>query len=393
MNSLFNNSSLVDFSTMSSSVHYNPNINMEGPTPYRGEPHQGKLLGATLIDVIKLAGLIEAYAECTSYTLEATKAFSAGDYEQACRQIHKIWMSPHCIPALLLTQCYDARSLIYPSWYKPGKLYPQELVKKTGGTRTILVPDKRVRICMGAINSILQTSCQSWSPGTTGFRPGSGTHKAVTLLTERVNATIKSHGQVYILSFDIQKAFNSVKVDHLFRTLKLKYLHNDIKALIWQWQHMPVHGDKNLITGPVLMNGLAQGFSYSPTLFAWYLDNLLVRDSTLIGYADNFVGVYGTIDEAENALLQAIQRLAHSNLIISTSSINYFKFTAESTPRIYPWLGHGVSLPDCSFIMKVNQQKAPVSAEVVITLEMWQSMFNTTNWVQKVLNSNWRKRT
>lgn len=363
-------------------------------------------IGATLNQLLDIAGLLKAYNEFHALFSEAEDNFFNQKNQAALNTLYKIWMGPHFIPALLLYECFYHRELILPSWEGTGYLYLQNMTKKSGGTRPIIIPNKRTRICMGAVNSILQSSCRSWSFGTTGFRPGAGTHFAINLLAEQIKTAMRSNRQVFILSFDIQKAFNSVQINNLFHLLNLKGLPHSIKALIWKWHHTPVKYS-NKVVSP-FVNGLAQGFAYSPTLFAWYCDVLIVRNSSFIAYADNFAGVFYSMEEAVAALQKVNLLLQNTGLCINQSSVSFYHHsltesqrgnggfgqTAEcslnSTPNLYPWLGHAVSLPTAETVYNVYQQKAFVSKPVVISLDMWQHMLRDTNWVQKVHNYNWR---
>nr|QKY64140.1 hypothetical protein [Yamagishiella unicocca] len=418
--------------------------------------------GATLLQVLEIAGLLKAYEEFICLFTEAESLFVQGDTRSALNLFYKIWMSPHFVPALLLYECFYARQLILPTWSGTSKHYVVNMLKKSGGTRPIIIPNKRTRICMGVVNTLLQSACKSWSTRSTGFRPGHGTHTAIDLLANSARKMLHVHDKVYILTFDIHKAFNSVNMKHVFHTLGLKALPHDIKKMIWKWQHtslcagahgtpavvaadlsqywmqkhpiLPLFGVKSdtkqssiscvppgtLLIQPLLYagrqitihnnhcnneysnmlipgffinqysNSLLQGFSYSPTLFAWYLDVILVQHSSLIAYADNLAGVYGSIGEAEQALLKVRILLNTYGLSINEKSISIFVRYSNSAPALYPWLGHGLSLPDCSVILNRFQQKAPASEPVPISLEMWHTMLQSTNWVQNVHSIEWR---
>nr|YP_009349241.1 reverse transcriptase-like protein [Yamagishiella unicocca]APZ82953.1 reverse transcriptase-like protein [Yamagishiella unicocca] len=415
--------------------------------------------GATLLQVLEIAGLLKAYEEFICLFSEAESLFVQGDTRSALNLFYKIWMSPHFVPALLLYECFYARQLILPTWSGTSKHYVVNMLKKSGGTRPIIIPNKRTRICMGVVNTLLQSACKSWSTRSTGFRLGHGTHTAIDLLANSARKMLHVHDKVYILTFDIHKAFNSVNMKHLFHTLGLKALPHDIKNMIWKWQHTSLsagllcadrhitnavldasasntgaHGTPAVVaadlshnyhsissqfaTNPTVVaadlshnylsnneysnmlipgffinqysNSLLQGFSYSPTLFAWYLDVILVQHSSLIAYADNFAGVYGSIGEAEQALLNVRILLNTYGFSINEKSISIFVRYSNSAQALYPWLGHGLSLPDCSVILNKFQQKAPASEPVPISLEMWHTMLQSTNWVQNVHNIEWR---
>ena len=206
-------------------------------------------LGATLSQVLEVAGLLEAYEKSADLLRLAERQFSQGNPRAATSILHSIWMDRDFVPALLLAQCFKERELIFPDWGENSVYTLQNLAKKTGGFRPIIVPTKQTRICMGVVNTLLQTGCNSWSNRSTGFRPNSGTKNALLLLQKQAMDCVQQHGSVVIVSFDISKAFNSVRVVDLFSTLQLRSLPNQIKSLIWKWHHTPVLGVKKSFMG------------------------------------------------------------------------------------------------------------------------------------------------
>jgi hypothetical protein len=382
----------------------------------RARYHSNYGRGASLKEVLLVAGLLDAYNHFFSLFASAELFFEKCNQRAAFDCFYRMWFSPDIIPALLLRECYYARELILPNWYAPDQHYVYNLKKSTNkqkfpavstdysydlklvsqvlspsiqpslsAIRTILIPNKQKRICMGVINSFFQAACKSWNIRTVGFRPGYGTHTAINMLADLVKINRKEHGNAYILSFDLKSAFNSVNLEHLFKTLYLKALPGDIKYLLWQWHNMP----NNLDYDNAHTRGLIQGLNYSPTLFAWYLDKILVKRSKLIAYADNFVGVYESIQAAENALRDAQLLLQGSGLIINPQSISICCSPHLATPYLYPWLGHALSLPNCKVIFRKFQQPAFKKTPIFITIDQWRYMLQATDWVNGVQRLEW----
>lgn len=360
-------------------------------------------LGATLRQVLEVAGLLDAYAKSADLLLLAERQFSQGNPRAATGILHNIWLDSEMVSALLLAQCYKARELIFPDWGENSNYSLQQLAKKTGGTRPIIVPTKQTRICMGMVNTLLQTGCNSWSNRSTGFRPNNGTLTALTLLQKQAMDCVLQHGRIVILSFDITKAFNSVSVADVFNTLQLHTLPSGIKRLIWKWQHTPVlggldpaaAGSISLLKGQAApITGLAQGFSYSPTLFAWYLDSLLVKQTSLIGYADNFAGAFSSYAEARVAFEKASALLQNAGLFVNADSVMYDSaFIALDNSLEFPWLGHDLFLPTCDLRLNVNLKKSTVSADspTFISLKAWENQLLSTHWVNTVRLSHKRQ--
>nr|QKY64132.1 hypothetical protein [Volvulina compacta] len=350
---------------------------------------------APLIDVLRYVNLLNCYYKWFDLNRKAHAHFKAGDLRAAYNLIYQMWMHPFIVPTLLLVECYKARQLVLPTWNSKRPLYVQQLVKKSGGTRTILIPDLTTRVCMGVVNVLCQSACASWSPNTVGFRPGHGTHLAINLLAERCSNLLNSQGYVYILSFDIKQAFNSVNMNHLFHTLELGHLPHDIKALIWKWHHLHVSSANDHIK----LDGLVQGFSYSPTLFAWYIDAVLIKNTTFIAYADNIVGAFANKELAFSSLELAKQLLNPTGLTIDDYSVTLVGSVSphimqaditKTSSLTFAWLGHGLLLPDCRVMYGQYEQKLIKAEPNIITLHDWKTMLKTQNWLNNVMKQEWR---
>jgi hypothetical protein len=339
---------------------------------------------ASLHEVLKLAGLLQGYQEFLNLKKEAEHFFRAGDHRAAFNTIGKMWVHPHIVPALLLVECFENHELIVPYWYKNMKLYRQDIQKKDGGVRPIIIADKRLRVCMGVINRLLQCCCVSWSSNTFGFRPGLGTQDAVSHLAQKAQSILNKNQSAVLVSFDLIAAYNSVDIKHLVRTLQLGFLPNDIKNLIWMWQHLPITQHNTRI------NGLAQGYAYSPTLFAWYVDKLLGQHMDVTIYADNVTGVFCTKQDAILAVKKAQALLQDSGLLIAPSSVK-MQLLHHYLDFHFCWLGHSVLFP--SGTVKLHKYQVPGYCRTpqVWTKAKWDYMLRTSSWVPLVLNAKWRR--
>jgi hypothetical protein len=339
---------------------------------------------ATLVQVLDAANLLKSYNDFCVLYQRADMAFQQGKIQTAYNIIYKIWMSPTMIPALLLLECFYSGELIVPNWNFNGKLFLQKLKKASGGTRPIVVPNKQLRVCMAAVNILLQASCSSWSMRTTGFRPDYGTQNAIDMVANTVQDKLAKYGNATLVSFDLKTAFNSVHLHHLCTYLDLKQLPSSMKNLIWNWQHLHVKGTVN----PA--DGLCQGFAYSPTLFAWYLDTVFVNQSSFIAYADNLVGVFENMQQAQDQLNKAEALLKNIGLLINRDTVMFKTVNYTSHPDKFIWLAHEINLPDCVVTYNKHNQNQQKTEPTVITISQWKDMLQSTNWVHKALNSNWR---
>src|SRR5689334_13793946 len=63
-------------------------------------------LGASLAQVLAIAGLSDDYTRFLKMFAFAKTQFSLGNNRAGCDVLYKIWMDPRIIPALLLCECF-----------------------------------------------------------------------------------------------------------------------------------------------------------------------------------------------------------------------------------------------------------------------------------------------
>lgn len=340
---------------------------------------------ATLEQVLHIAGLSKAYADYQVMFKQAELLFKAKNNRAALDVLYKIWISPDIVPALLLSECYYARKLIVPNWHSFCIMHYVLKDKPCGGTRPIIIPDKETRICMGVINSLFQASCASWNDRTYGFRLGTNTAKAMLDLCRKTRNLSKANHSIVLVSFDISGAFNAVNVQHAFQVLCLKNLPHAIKTLIWKWQKtMPSN---------IIIPGLKQGVPYSPTLFAWYLDYILVQHTEFFCYADNCAGVFPSMQHADAAISKAIHILSSNGMKIKNGSLYKQEISNFEAKRSvdFNWLGHIMLLPSPKVILnKPITRKHTLDSIKVITKHQWATMLNEQLWLIQVRAKDWR---
>lgn len=366
---------------------------------------------ATYLDLLQFTGLYQHYTRYVDFYREASALFTEGKKRAAFDIINQMWLDPHIVPALILGECYKMGTLLVPAWNSFPKYILVNQAKSDGSTRPIIVPHLETRVTMGVVNSMLQSSCDSWTSRTHGFRAPThkfqdpnpdlprvaplrfGTKSLLTAVNQETRDRLLFKSSTTLVFFDIKKAFNSVDLHRLFNTLELHQLPKDIKYLIWQWQHTKV-----LNAASASVQGLAQGFPYSPTLFAWYLDAIFLntfgqlkagRPDFFI-YADNVVGLFDSVSDAQRALTLLNAALVDAGLKINQASVNVVTVNNSSMSFDVSWLGHKLLLPDCNVDFNVYNVQTSTPILKRPTKKEWFNLLSTTDWKRKVYAQNWR---
>jgi hypothetical protein len=357
------------------------------PLGYIPKVKQEQQNPVSLEQVLKLANLDIDYGRFRILFEKAQGLFAAGDNHKACSVLHSIWMDNKIIPALLLSECFYAQELILPNWNVPCLMQFLEFSKEDGSVRPINVPNKRSRICMGVVNTLFQTSCLSWDKRSTGFRIGYNTDNAMLMLCNKARQLYKDNDDIVLTTFDIKGAFNAVNVKQLFNALELNNLPHQMKYLVYGWQD----------SQPLLLEipGLKQGVPYSPTLFAWYMDRILVKNSTFVCYADNFADVFTSMDEARQAVKNAEIILDSHGLSIKPSSVQFIVVNKNQQRHSihFKWLGHSLYLPKPHIVFNkaaTYQPDLALHKHTFLTSQDWEHKLKTLDWLNTVLLDDWR---
>ncbi|MEW6602529.1 MAG: CRISPR-associated endonuclease Cas1, partial [Nitrospirota bacterium] len=193
----------------------------------------------------------------------------------------------------------------------PGTAF---LIKKKGGAER-LVEQPRFRdliIQQYLLKTIAGPFERMFEEGSIGFRKGISRQKSIELVKAAID-----EGCQYVIESDIEEFFPSVDLEILRSLLDLCVPRNDvaIRNVLW----------KSIRNGYVLngilhgrVKGLAQGSPLSPILANLYLDSFdeQVRnwDVKMIRYADDFVILTKTREEAENVLSETEAYLSELGL-------------------------------------------------------------------------------
>ena len=117
-----------------------------------------------------------------------------------------------------------------------------------------------------------------------GFKKGSSTQLAVTILKETITHYKRHNSKVYASFVDLSKAFDKVNLNILICKLREKnispFIINTLDML-YRNQNIHINFNSFLSTPWKITNGLRQGGILSPALFCLYIDDILVRISKL----------------------------------------------------------------------------------------------------------------
>lgn len=185
------------------------------------------------------------------------------------------------------------------SWPKEWKL--QELVmlykggnaKECGNYRTIALISHTSKILLIILLNRMKTKVESEiSDFQAGYRKGRSTTDMLFVLQLIIEKILSIKEEAIITFIDYSKAFDSVKHDHLFKTMRMmgfpqhlisliETLYTDQKATIrWNNQHTQEFG---------IEKGVRQGCILSPHLFSIYTEQI-VREADIDGLGINIGG-------------------------------------------------------------------------------------------------------
>lgn len=188
---------------------------------------------------------------------------------------------------------------------KSGTFQPQAIkrveIPKLGSNemRPLGIPTVRDRVVQAAIVNVIEPIFErDFAEHSYGFRPGRGCKDGL----RRVDELIKS-GHVFVVDADLKGYFDTIPHDRLMTCVKEKIADGPVLKLIESFLTADIMSE---IARWTPERGAPQGAVLSPLLSNIYLDPLdhLVAASgfSMVRYADDFVILCRTLEEAQRAL-------------------------------------------------------------------------------------------
>jgi CRISP-associated protein Cas1 len=207
--------------------------------------------------------------------------------------------------------------------YRPYPLLRIVVEKKAGHNRTLLVPSVADRILQTAVARQLSRSFEEeFLECSYGYRPGRSVDRAIARIRKCHELGYRS-----IVDADITSYFDHVDHRLLLERLAARPLGAAIESLLRLW--VKAHVWDGVKVTP-LRAGVPQGSPISPLLANFYLEDfdreLEKSGRKLIRYADDFVILARTTDEAQQALLQTETLLAAAHLSLNEQKTHIADF-------------------------------------------------------------------
>jgi len=190
-------------------------------------------------------------------------------------------------------------------------------------TRTLLVPTVADRVLQTAVARHLSRSFEEeFLECSYGYRPGRSVDRAIARIRK-----CRELGYAYVVDADIQTFFDRVDIDLLLERLAERQPGETIMELLRQWVRGCVWDGSHLHP---LTRGIPQGSPVSPLLANFFLEDfdreLEKSGRKLIRYADDFLILARTAEDASQALAQSEQLLAEAHLQLNREKTRIVDF-------------------------------------------------------------------
>ncbi|GAL06229.1 retron-type RNA-directed DNA polymerase [Photobacterium aphoticum] len=215
-----------------------------------------------------------------------------------------------------------------------------DIDKDDGGTRTLSIPPWQDRVLQKAVASLLNEAFDPlWKHQSYGYRKGRSRFNA----KDAINDAIRQ-GYEWALESDVDSFFDSVCWTNLAARLHLLFPSDPLVPVIMNWVKAPIRtpdGDEIPRT-----QGLPQGSPLSPLLANLILDDfdgdMLALDYQLVRYADDFVLLFTSQQQAQQALPHVIASLNEHGLTLKARKTHIveakkgFRYLAFSLLTVTP---------------------------------------------------------
>jgi len=210
--------------------------------------------------------------------------------------------------------------------------------KADGSKRGIAIPCFADKVAQRAIAMLLEPIYeQVFSDCSFGFRPARSAHQALLV----VRHAIMERGGRWILDVDLRKYFDSIDLAKLREFLDRRVTDGVVRRLIDKWLKAGVLEDGQLHYSDT---GTPQGGVISPCLanvflhyvldewFAHAVQPRLRGPSTLVRFADDFVAMFASKDDAERVLRVLAKRMGKYGLQLHPDKTQLVDFRVKKKP-------------------------------------------------------------